>query len=338
MLRSMLWPRRIWWVSLGRHGLAGSDRLEADDLCSSCGAPTVDKQCSTCAAALGRHASAAFLLGAASVLLGVSAALVFPLLWPRAALGWHLLAACAAAFAPVAGLGSSPRPSALWGSPPTVWPLGVGVVVERRELAERLAAGRGRAARALWLPPIVYRLRWWTLPALALGLALLAHGWHHPRLWVINLTPEPLRLLVDGEPERALDPAGLDAARALAVVRLPRGEHVLAAVDAEGHVLGSVRVRLESGKDHLYAPASTERCFWLELTGYGKDTTQSVRPLVSEARFFTLDTDVDAWFGESHEPPGSDRRSSGGTLTALRQSPCARAPEAVRRATSAVGP
>ena len=74
------------------------------------------------------------------------------------------------------------------------------------------------------------------------------------------------------------------------------------------------------------------------LTGYGRDATRSVRPLVSGARFFALDTDVDSWFVASPEPPAFDRRSSGGTLTALRQSPCARAPESVRAATSAIGP
>jgi hypothetical protein len=329
MLRAMLWPRRVWWVTLDRIALAGE--------CVSCGAATTDEQCSTCAAAQARHASAALVLGGAGVLFGVATALGLPLLWPRVPLLLHVLAACAAALVPVAGLASMSRPRALWGSPPGVWSLAdVGCVVERGELAVRLASG-GRRARSLWLPPIVYRVYWWPLPALAALLAVLAHGWHHPRLWVINLTAEPLRLLVDGEFEAALAPVGLAAADAALELRLPRGEHSFAALDTDGRVVATVRTRLESGTDHLYAPASTDRCFWLELTGYGRDASHAVRPLVSDARFFVIDADVDAWFVES-PAPGSDRRSTGGTLTSLRQSPCALAPESVRRATSAAGP
>jgi hypothetical protein len=239
-------------------------------------------------------------LGATGLLVAVAAALGFPLLWPRAPLAWHLLSACVVALLPLAAMGA--------------W-----------------APRRQRAAD-------VHRGLFWLLPALALGLSLLAYGWHHPRLWAINLTAEPLRLLVDGEPEVTLEPAGVDAARVAVELRLPRGEHELTAVDAQNRVVATLRARLSSGRDHLYAPASAERCFWLELTGYGRDATQSIVPLVSAARFFALDTEVDAWFAESPEPPGSDRRSSGGRLTALRQSPCARAPDGVRRAASAARP
>jgi hypothetical protein len=271
------------------------------------------------------------------VLFGVGAALGFPLVWPRATLGWHLLAASAAALAPIAGLGSPPRPRSLGGSPAGLFGAGVGDIVERRELAEHLASARGRKPRSLWLPPIVYRPRWWALPALALGLALLAHRWHHPRLWVINLTAERLRLSVDGAASAMLEPSGV--ARAAAIeLRLPRGDHELAAIDDENRVASAVRARLESGKDHLYAPASVGRCFWLEHVGYGRDATHTVRPLLSAERFFTLEADVDVWFAESPEAPAYDRRSSGGTLTLLRGAPCARAPEIVQRAASAVGP
>jgi hypothetical protein len=244
------------------------------------------------------RAELSLALGAGAVLIGVAVALGFPLLWPRAPLAGHTLAACFAACLPlVAGSWAAPR----------------------KKLSE---VERG----------------WWLSPVLAFGLALLAYYWHHPRLWVINLTTEPLRLLVDGEPEANLDPAGLDAARAAMELRLPRGEHVLSALDGQNRIVASVNAELSSGRDHLYAPASIERCFWLELTGYGRDATHLVRPLLSRARFFALDTDVDAWFAESPEPPGADRRSSGGTLTALRQSSCARAPEAVQQAASAIGP
>jgi hypothetical protein len=154
---------------------------------------------------------------------------------------------------------------------------------------------------------------------------------------VINLTAERLRLSVDGAATATLEPSGV--ARAAAVeLRLPRGEHELAAIDGENRVASVVRARLESGKDHLYAPASVGRCFWLELVGYGRDATHAVRPLLAAERFFTLEADVDVWFADGPEVPASDRRSSGGTLTLLRAAPCARAPQTVQRAASAVGP
>jgi hypothetical protein len=266
-------------------------------------------------------------------------ALVYPLLWPRAELGWHLLAACGAALLPIAGLGSWSGRGGGWRSLPRLWPLwSWGAVVERRGLAEQLAAQSGRGSSSLWLPPIAYRWRWWLVPVLALALALIAYAWHHPRLRVINLTRERVWLAVDGVLVAAIDPAGVDLARATVVLRLPRGERSLQAFDERHHPIASARARLESGRDHLYAPASPERCFWLELTGYGREPSRGVRPLISLDGFFSLDVDIDTWFAETPDPPSFDRRSTGGTLTSLRQSPCARAPETVRRAASAIGP
>lgn len=330
----MLWPRRVWWVALDGAGLAA--RAECLGCGQRLGAPS--GYCSTCLAAQARQAGRGLAFGAASVLFGVVIALGFPLLWPRAALGWQLAAACAGSLLPLAGLGWGASSRAAGGVARRVWPVaGIGAFVEHPELVERLAPGSG-AARAWWLPPIAYRVRWWLSPALALGLALLADGWHHPRLWVINLGRERLWLLVDGEREVALEPAGIDARRAAVALRLPRGDHELSVRDAENRVVATTRARLDSGREHLYAPASAGRCFWLQVTGYGRDATESVAPLVSATRFFALDAEVDAWFSDGPEPPGADRRSSGGTLTTLRQSACERAPEAVRRAASAVRP
>ena len=74
------------------------------------------------------------------------------------------------------------------------------------------------------------------------------------------------------------------------------------------------------------------------LMTFSRRAASEIRPLLSETRFFVLSADVDTWFAETPEPPRFDRRSSGGTLTALRHAPCPRAPEAVRRAASAIGP
>src|SRR5690606_4190971 len=242
----------------------------------------------------------------------------------------------ALALLPIAGLGAA-RPLAGWGSPPRVHGLGpLGACVERRELAEHLARA-GLRPRALLLPPLAYHIGAALVLALALGASALAHRWHHPRVWIVNLTREPLWIAVDGELRAAVDPAGSDPARAALQLRLPRGERALEAFDDRHRRVASVRARVDGGRDHVYAPASDAFCFWLESTGYGRDATRHVQPLFSESRFFALDADVDSWFTAAPEPPRSDRRSTGGTLTALRQSPCARAPERVRQAASAIG-
>jgi hypothetical protein len=346
----MLWPRRIWWAptpvaavawpsecatcgaALKREDGALNDPSSRASGISDAGHPAY---CSTCLDTHARQAARALSLAAVAVLTAVATALAFPLLEPRASLAGHLLSAAALALLPLAGLGSA-RSLGAWGSAPRVHGLGpLGTCVERRALIGHLRAGRWRA---LWLPPIVYRIGWLLIPALAVGLSVLAHDWHHPRLWVINLTRERLWLAVDGVLSAALDPAGNDPARAALELRLPRGERELEAFDEHHQRVASVRAVLQGGREHVYAPASVAFCFWLESTGYGRDATRSIRPLTSDARFFALTTDVDSWFVASPEPPVFDRRSSGGTLTALRQSPCARAPESVRRAGSAMGP
>jgi hypothetical protein len=366
----MLWPRRIWWAPadiaaiewplecatcgarLSPEHHANTARQQDLNLLREGGAETTRERdaeggptgaleaahphyCSTCRDTQARQAARARALGAVALLAAAVTALAFPLLEPRAPLAAHLLAATALALLPIAGLGSA-RPLAAWGSAPRVYGLGpLGTCVERRAIIGHLRAGHWRA---LWLPPIAYRIGWSLIPALALGLSVLAYDWHHPRLWVINLGRERLWLAIDGVLTAALDPAGSDPARAALELRLPRGERELEAFDERHQRVASVRAVLEGGRDHLYAPASAAFCFWLESTGYGRDATRSIRPLASGARFFALDTDVDSWFVASPEPPAFDRRSSGGTLTALRQSPCARAPESVRQAASAIGP
>lgn len=313
---------------------AGRDTGARDDTAG--GAQPV--YCGTCRREHARHDSTAAALGAVSLLFGIATALAFPLLWPRAALGWHLLAATTLAVLPIAGLGAARR-CAVWGSVPRVWRLGpLGTCIERRETAARVAAATGRPWRSLWLPPVVYRIAWGLVPALAIVLSGLAYGWHHPRLRVINFTRERLWLAVDGPLVAALDPAGSEPARATLELRLPRGRRELVAFDEHHQPIARVVAELEGGREHLYAPASVEGCFWLESTGYGRRAASEIRPLLSETRFFVLSADVDTWFAETPEPPRFDRRSSGGTLTALRHAPCPRAPEAVRRTASAIGP
>jgi hypothetical protein len=278
-------------------------------------------------------------LGAIGVLAGAATALGVPLLWPRAPVWLVMFIAAAAACAPIAGLGSLSRAGALWGSTPRAWSVGsVGAVLERRALAEAVALREPRLWRPLWLPPMVYRLAWWGVPVSIAAVAAASYLWQHPRLYVLNLGDEPFSLSVDGLPTERIEPGFQRGRAAAASVRLPRGEHAFEAWDEHGRLLGEARGLLSGGRDHLFAPGGGDECFWLEVTGYGRDATFELLPLRSATRFFALQTDVDTWFEESPEPPASDRRSTGGTLTALRHSPCDRAPARVREGASALGP
>jgi hypothetical protein len=340
----MLWPRRVWWV-------AGDITRQPMPLeCAGCGAaaaPSSDDArgaarvpyCSTCREAHARYAAVALGCGSLAALSGAAVALAFPLLWPRAALGVHLACAALAALLPLAALGLAARSPRRVGVARSVWPvLGSGCIVERYGFAARLASAAERTPSALRLPPIAFRVAWWGVPALALVLSALAFAWHHPRLRVLNLTGERIELFVDAAREATIDPVRQRDADALVSLRLPRGQHQLEARDARGRALAATRVELVGGREHLFAPGGSDECFWLEVTGYGRDETRELLPLASAERFFSLEAEVDTWLSENPEPAAGDRRSTGGRLTALRHSPCRRAPEAVRHAASALGP
>jgi hypothetical protein len=60
--------------------------------------------------------------------------------------------------------------------------------------------------------------------------------------------------------------------------------------------------------------------------------------LSSPSQFWRIEAAVDSWFVPNPEPPPSDRRSSGGTLTSLRFARCTDAPLPARAPVSAVWP
>lgn len=340
----MLWPRRVWWTAGDVHRSITSLEPAA---CPSCGAELATPAerhvggiayCNTCSLAHERHQRAAVALAALGLSAGVVLGLAFPLLWPHAGPGVHLLVSELAALLPIAGLGSFSETVPFWGSPPRVFSIGpLGAISERRELLARLATTGGRC-RAFWLPPLAYRVAFWTVPASVLVVTLAAYGWHHPRLWVLNLAPERVTFVVDGAVQANVAPAGAGPEGGAVALRLPSGRHALEVRGGAGRVLGAAEVVLRRGRDHLYAPGGAGQCFWLETTGYGKAASASPQPLTSPNLFFTLESDVDRWFSENPPPSAHDRRSTGGTLTALRHSSCAEAPDVVRRAASAAGP
>jgi len=347
----MLWPRRVWW-------LAGELPVSAPACCVGCaaelgvardspsndgasndGAHTdapISLYCSTCQHEHERQRDATRMATALAVLSGAVCALGLPLLRSETGLAGHLLATLLAAALPLAGLALPSSRLGGLGWPPRIWPIGrIGAVIEGAALADTLARS-GIRCRGVWLPPVAYRPGVALVAVLALALAGTGYAWHHPRVWVLVLGSAPLTLSVDGAVLARLEPAQPGVAEGLPL-RLPSGTRHLSARDDAGRVVADATATLSPGREHLFAPGGADECFWLERTGYGRDTTRDAVPLRSASRFFTLDASLDGWLSGSSPPPASDRRSTGGTLMLLRHSTCPRAPEPVRAA-SAAGP
>jgi len=167
---------------------------------------------------------------------------------------------------------------------------------------------------------------------LAAGAALLAvvlHRFHHPLLRILNLGEGTLVVTVDGRFAGRVEPTSGESSRAGLEVRVPSGRRVLEARDTAGRLVASATVRLYSGRHHLYAPASTETCFWLESRGYGKEHagSETITPLEGADRFWVLPDNLRGWFSPNPRD-SSGANLTGGTSTALRQAPCSEAPAA----------
>ncbi len=164
------------------------------------------------------------------------------------------------------------------------------------------------------------------LSALVLGPA--AWYLHHPLVRVLDLNETRIELLVDGQRVAEIEPTSAESSAAGIDVRMPAGEHEVSAVGPEGNTVHSARVRVQSGRRHLYVPGGDRYCFWLEEARYGRAgrAEATVEPLTGSARFWVLPRRIDTWFAPNPSPP-ADEVSSGGVLLALRQAPCNEAPQ-----------
>jgi len=170
-------------------------------------------------------------------------------------------------------------------------------------------------------------------PVLGLGAACFSFFVYHPLLRVLNLGPVPVEVALDGRRLTLVDATSNESPAGGALVRVPAGAHTLSAFSSiDGSALGSSAVEFQSGAVHLFAIGADDTCFWLETTGYGREqrATPSYQPLAGAEHFWVLPGGIDTWFAANPAPSAANAHSSGGLLTALRQAPCAEAPQEVR--------
>jgi len=300
------------------------------------GASLLVGYCDECAEHQANSSSRVLSLTLASVLLALSGAAGLPLLAPGLGLVPLLLLVCALSALPLllALLPARPVPAPHSARGPAVfWDSGQGLWCASPSYGERVVALNGGDLTAM---PMTERWgsAWLSAgPVLGLGAACLSFFVYHPLLRVLNLGPARVEVAVDGKWLTSVDPTSNESPAGGALLRVPAGAHRLSVVSSvDGSTLEVSLVQFQSGAVHLFAIAADRTCFWLETTGYGREqrATASYQALPSSAHFWALPGGIDTWFASNPEPTGRNAHSSGGLLTALRQAPCAEAPQEVR--------
>lgn len=337
----------------GREVIVHDDPVVVPSICACCcepasvsrretrrrdGQTVIVPYCSTCLKHASSPSTHVLSVSLASGLLGTAATVGLPLAWPELPLiGVVLLAVV---------LGSLPLVfAAVWRRPlvpghvarnRAVWwtPSGRLFCVAPRFASELAKASSLESAPAVGREP---KLSPWM--AVGAVVALVAsptlYYIHHPRLRIVNLSEHRVVVLVDDRAVADLAPSSAESPAAGVEVRIPSGRREIRAEASTGAVVHSASVDVESGAAHLYAPGADGICFWLETTAYGRHgRDRTLAPLTTEKRFWVLSEGVDTWFAPNPLPEEKDARSSGGTLTALRQAPCVQAPNAVRRSST----
>ncbi|MET0791093.1 MAG: hypothetical protein ABW061_06185 [Polyangiaceae bacterium] len=295
--------------------------------------------CDECSEHQASSASRGLSLSLSSLLLALVGAAGLPLLAPG--LGWlglSLLAVLLAVLPLLVLLVPVARPRAPHTSrgPAVLWGTENDVLCASPRYAARLAELNG----GLQQQPAPIRERtasaWLSAgPVVGVGAACLSFFVYHPLLRVINLGPVPAEVALDGQRLASVDATSNESPSAGAIVRVPAGAHVLSVTSLiDGSALGQIGVEFHSGAVHLFAIGGEGTCFWLETSGYGREqlARPSYQALTSADHFWVLPGGIDTWFAPNPGTADPNARSSGGLLTALRQAPCAEAPQEVRSA------
>jgi hypothetical protein len=228
-------------------------------------------------------------LAAMGLVLGLSAALVLPLLLP-----WH----GELALIVLAG-GSGLMPFAL--------PL---VLAPLRRRPDFLGLVSARLAV--------------TVAVLACLAVVPAFNLYRGVVRVLNHGDDPFAVWVDGRRLARVEPSSGESALAGVELLLPAGSRELRiTAESDGRELFAAREVVEGGRPHLFAPASNGYCFSIERRGYGDSSSTAFEsePLSGSSSFWVLPDGI-AWFTPNPEP--GPFMTSGGTLSCLRQKRCAK--------------
>ncbi|HEV8245279.1 MAG TPA: hypothetical protein VGP93_05910 [Polyangiaceae bacterium] len=293
------------------------------------GAALIVGYCADCLPHAARDGTRTLGVALASLLLGATLAISWPLLRVPSSLPLHLLAALLAAAIPILVTARlRPRPESghgAWGRAAAF--SGRSLLCASSDYAAELVH-KNPAARSLgharepWFSP-------WMLsgPLLGVGLSLFTHDLYHARLRVLNLTGDRFELYLDGKRSGSVEPSSVESPSAGLELGVAAGSHRLETRGTSGEVLSQTDVTLKSGASHLYAPASPNYCFWLESVTYGRASLLPERSLLDgEQRFWTLPQKLDGWFMPPPSNPDRDGALSGGLVTVLRQAPCSKLP------------
>lgn len=263
----------------------------------------------------------------ASALVGLSCVMILPLAWPPLPALALALVTFVGALVPVIVVVS-------WPSRVRAGHAADGPAVRFVEHAALMCADERWGAELARLNGATRKLAAWREsrfsyamlagPLVAPPLALVALNAASPLVRVVNLTGDQLVVEVDGIRRASLVPTSVESPTAGAELRVPIGEHDFVARGLDGGVLERTRAVIESGRAHLFAPASEGHCFFLESIQYGRTAPRSAerRLLEGPPHFWSLPTDLGGWFSAPPEALTAETRWTGGTVTVLRQAPC----------------
>jgi hypothetical protein len=159
--------------------------------------------------------------------------------------------------------------------------------------------------------------------AVVLGVAFgLWFAWH-PVVRVVNVSSEPLEIVVDGRSLGVVPGIPGEAPGAGREFRVPAGRRVFQAFRLDGASVDPTTGWVGSGTTQLYLPGSAGRCFWVDQRAYGRAVQPKPESLVlpEDRRFHTLPVAVDAWF-QPNPPSHRNVWFSGGVRRTVRQGPC----------------
>lgn len=144
---------------------------------------------------------------------------------------------------------------------------------------------------------------------------------------IVSTSGAPIAVTIDGGSRREVPNVAAETPGAGVRVSVFAGTHRLVATPADGGEPEVVEVRVQGGQTYLWAPLATDQCFFIEHEAYGraKPERPPLDALPDTSRFWPVPR-VDAWFVPTPRSSESDRRSTGGGRTVVRQARCGTTP------------